>query len=121
MSANEPGKLATDYGAREQKRLIAITVTAESVESDSNRVHHHRGELNPERSILQQSQNNCAAGDGHEQQCKHRKAQDRTLLCNAGVRLRSDALNKSTLLSIHAHTVHRWRVHPLRQTVVIRR
>ena len=53
MSENEPGKLAADNGAREQKRLIAITVTAESVKSDSSRVNHYRGELNPERPILQ--------------------------------------------------------------------
>ena len=53
MSENELGKLAADNGAREQKRLIAITVAAESVKSDSSRVHHYRGELDSVGPILQ--------------------------------------------------------------------
>ena len=80
MSANEPTKLATDSGAREQKRLITIAVAAESVKSDSSRVHHRRGELDSIGRTRHQSEKNRPADEGEEQQSKNHKARERDVV-----------------------------------------
>jgi hypothetical protein len=80
MSPNEPGKLATHDRARKQKRLIAVPVSAEGIESDAGGIPHYRADLDSVGPILQQNQKNGGATHSKEQQREHRKAQKRALL-----------------------------------------
>jgi hypothetical protein len=41
ISAEQTSKLAADNGARKQKRLIAIAISAKGIESDGGRVPHY--------------------------------------------------------------------------------